>query len=96
MLLAIDVGNTQTVLGLFDGDKLAEHRRLATDASRTGDELGALLGEMLDLEIMSKLAPFAVMSTYNDRSFFSARVKPRSLKYHYVYSGWSIPALALK
>ena len=35
-------------------------------------------------------------STYNDRSFFSARVKPRSLKYHYVYSGWSIPALALK
>ena len=50
MLLAIDVGNTQTVLGLFDGESLAEHRRLATDASRTGDELGALLGEMLDLE----------------------------------------------
>ena len=43
MLLAIDVGNTQTVLGLFDGESLAEHRRLATDASRTGDELGALL-----------------------------------------------------
>ena len=50
MLLAIDVGNTQTALGLFDGDSLAEHRRLATDAGRTGDELGALLGEMLDLE----------------------------------------------
>ena len=50
MLLAIDVGNTQTVLGLFDGESLAEHRRLATDASRTGDELGALLGEMLDIE----------------------------------------------
>ncbi len=49
-LLAIDVGNTQTVLGLFDGDRLAEQRRLATDANRTGDELGALLGEMLDLE----------------------------------------------
>jgi type III pantothenate kinase len=50
MLLAIDVGNTQTVLGLFDGESLAENRRLATDASRTGDELGALLGEMLDLD----------------------------------------------
>src|SRR5215218_6812118 len=50
MLLAIDVGNTQTVLGLFDGESLAEHRRLATDASRTGDELGALLGEMLALD----------------------------------------------
>ena len=30
MLLAVDVGNTQTVLGLFDGERLAEHRRLAT------------------------------------------------------------------
>ena len=50
MLLAIDVGNTQTLLGLFDDERLAEQRRLATDASRTGDELGALLGEMVDLE----------------------------------------------
>jgi type III pantothenate kinase len=50
MLLAVDVGNTQTLLGLFDGERLAEHRRLATEASRTGDELGALLGEMLDLD----------------------------------------------
>ena len=49
MLLAVDVGNTQTVLGLYDGDRLTEQRRLATEASRTGDELGALLGEMLDL-----------------------------------------------
>ena len=49
MLLAVDVGNTQTVLGLYDGERLTEQRRLATDASRTGDELGALLGEMLDL-----------------------------------------------
>jgi type III pantothenate kinase len=49
-LLAIDVGNTQTVLGVFDGEKLAEHRRLASIASRTGDELGALIGEMFDLE----------------------------------------------
>ena len=46
----VDVGNTQTVLGLFDGERLTEQRRLATEASRTGDELGALLGEMLDLE----------------------------------------------
>jgi type III pantothenate kinase len=49
MLLAVDVGNTQTVLGLYDGDRLTEQRRLATEASRTGDELGALLGELLDL-----------------------------------------------
>src|SRR5881296_2568525 len=57
MLLAVDVGNTQTVLGLYDGDRLTEQRRLATDASRTGDELGALLGEMLDLESVDGICP---------------------------------------
>jgi type III pantothenate kinase len=53
MLLAIDVGNTQTVLGLYDGDRLAEHRRLATEAHRTADELGALFGRLLDLDSLS-------------------------------------------
>ena len=55
MLLAVDVGNTQTVLGLFDGDRLTERRRLATERNRTGDELGALLGEMLDLEAVDAI-----------------------------------------
>jgi len=39
MLLAVDVGNTQTVLGLYRDGDLAEHWRVATDRSRTGDEL---------------------------------------------------------
>ena len=47
MLLAIDVGNTQTVLGLFDGDRLAETWRLATEPRRTGDELGLTLGGLV-------------------------------------------------
>ena len=42
-LLAIDVGNTQTVLGLFEGEELREHWRVATESERTGDELGLLL-----------------------------------------------------
>jgi type III pantothenate kinase len=50
MLLAVDVGNTQTVLGLFAGERLVEHRRLATEPHRTGDELGALLRGLLDLD----------------------------------------------
>ncbi len=50
MLLAIDVGNTQTVFGLFDGGTLAEHWRVATEAHRTGDELGALVTDFLDLD----------------------------------------------
>jgi type III pantothenate kinase len=53
MLLAIDVGNTQTVLGLYDGDRLTEHWRLATEAHRTGDELGALFGRLLDLDSLA-------------------------------------------
>lgn len=50
MLLAVDVGNTQTVLGLYERDSLKEHWRLATESTRTGDELGVLLGGMLDLD----------------------------------------------
>jgi type III pantothenate kinase len=49
-LLAIDVGNTQTALGLFDGEELTEHRRLATEPTRTGDELGVLLRSLLRLD----------------------------------------------
>jgi type III pantothenate kinase len=49
VLLAIDVGNTQTVFGLFDDGTLAEHWRVATEAHRTGDELGALVGRFIDL-----------------------------------------------
>ena len=50
MLLAVDVGNTQTVLGLYRGEELVDHFRLATDRSRTGDELGVTLAALLDLE----------------------------------------------
>src|SRR6476620_5344986 len=48
-LLAIDVGNTQTALGLYEGADLARHWRLATEPQRTGDELGLFLGGLLDL-----------------------------------------------
>ena len=49
MLLAVDVGNTQTVFGLFDGERLAHHWRVATEAERTGDELAALVARLLEL-----------------------------------------------
>ena len=50
MLLAVDVGNTQTVYGLYDGERLADHRRVATEAQRTGDELAVLLSGFFDPE----------------------------------------------
>jgi type III pantothenate kinase len=43
MLLAIDVGNTNIVLGVFDGDRLAVSWRLATRRELTSDELGLLV-----------------------------------------------------
>src|SRR2546430_2437423 len=49
MLLAIDVGNTQTMFGLFDGAELTEHWRIATERHRSGDELGAQYKGFLDL-----------------------------------------------
>jgi type III pantothenate kinase len=48
MLLAVDVGNTQTVAGLYEGEELRDHWRIATERHRTGDELGALYGSFLD------------------------------------------------
>ena len=50
MLLAVDVGNTQTVLGLYEGERIVEHWRLATERTRTGDELGVFLGGLLDVD----------------------------------------------
>ncbi len=47
MLLAIDVGNTHTVLGLFDGADLVEHWRIATEAHRTADEIAVVLHGLL-------------------------------------------------
>ncbi len=49
MLLAIDVGNTQTHLGAFRGDQLAEHWRFQTRAGATGDELAERLSGLMEL-----------------------------------------------
>src|SRR5881392_3466006 len=55
-LLAIDVGNTQTVFGLFEGPELREHWRVSTEPERTGDEVGLLLRGLVDLASLEGLA----------------------------------------
>ena len=52
MLLAADVGNTQTHLGVFDGDRLIHEWRASTDSRRTTDEWGLLFGQFLALADM--------------------------------------------
>jgi type III pantothenate kinase len=53
VLLAVDVGNTQTVLGLYPDGELTEHWRLATERSTTADELGVVLSGLLELDDIS-------------------------------------------
>src|SRR5215467_12850174 len=47
MLLTIDIGNTNTVLGVFNGDTIIEHWRIATVPDRTADELAVVLHGLL-------------------------------------------------
>ena len=47
MLLTIDVGNTNTMLGIFDDDQIVEHWRIATDPARTADEIAVVLQGLL-------------------------------------------------
>src|ERR1700722_12633331 len=54
MLLTIDVGNTNTVLGIFDGDQIVEHWRINTDPDRTADEIAVLLRGLLEHSAMVK------------------------------------------
>ena len=53
-LMAIDVGNTHTVIGLFDGAELTRHWRVVTEPERTADEYGMLMWSLYhaaDMEV---------------------------------------------
>jgi type III pantothenate kinase len=46
MLLVIDVGNTNTVLGVYDGEILVDHWRIATEKGKTADEWGIMFRDL--------------------------------------------------
>jgi type III pantothenate kinase len=48
MLLVIDVGNTHTVLGVYEGENLLHHWRVWTDQQKTSDEYGILIRNLYD------------------------------------------------
>jgi len=50
VLFAIDVGNTQILMGVYDGDTLRVHWRLSTDRARTVDEFGILARNLFQLD----------------------------------------------
>ncbi|HEX2240552.1 MAG TPA: type III pantothenate kinase [Actinomycetota bacterium] len=65
MLLAVDVGNTQTHLGIFDQSSLIHEWRARTEARRTADELAVLFGDFLalgDLSFSRQITGVAICS----------------------------------
>ncbi len=64
MFLAVDIGNTQTVLGLYSADKLLAHWRIATVASDTADELAIRVKALFALEKLNSydIADVAIAS----------------------------------
>jgi len=85
-LLAIDIGNTNTVLGVYQGDELVAHWRIQTDQRRTADEYAVLLRELMvvggfhirDVShgIMSSVVPPV---SFELSSFFERHVKAPAL-----------------
>ena len=61
MLLAIDIGNTNIVLGVFDGKRLAHSWRLTTLRERTADELGLLVHGLFDVSRIDRKAVRSVI-----------------------------------
>ncbi|GAB2820259.1 type III pantothenate kinase [Actinocorallia aurea] len=66
MLLTIDVGNTHTVLGLFEAEEVIEHWRINTDPRRTADEIAVVLQGLVNqspLLVGTDISGIALCST---------------------------------
>mgnify|MGYP003956169949 CR=1 FL=1 len=50
MLLVVDVGNTNIVMGVYEGERLIQHWRLETRKSKTSDEYGMLIRQLCELK----------------------------------------------
>src|SRR5262245_26800557 len=84
MLLAIDVGNTNTVLGVYDGKKLLAHWRMETNARRTYDEDGIFVrqccqysgidpAKVLSVAVSSVVPPLQFNLEKMSERYFKAR-----------------------
>ena len=61
MLLVVDVGNTHTVLGMYEGEKLLHHWRVWTDQQKTSDEYGILIRNLYDASHLSSREVTAII-----------------------------------
>ncbi len=79
MLLAIDVGNTNIVLGVYQGRKLIDHWRLETHVGRTYDEYGVLVRQLLvgaDVQL-AQIDSMAISSVVPPLQFNLTRMSER-------------------
>src|SRR5450631_3567120 len=93
MLLVIDVGNTNIVVGVFDGERLVADFRLHTNERATGDELGLTTTELLrrrgiEVGAVSALAVANVVHRWRGRSTRCRVCTSTALLW------WSVPAPA--
>jgi type III pantothenate kinase len=64
MLLVVDIGNTNVVFGLYEGRELTHTFRVSTERTRTEDEYGVLLAELLRLRgVRSELVQTAIIAS---------------------------------
>lgn len=74
MLLAIDVGNTNTKFALIEGDAIVHRWRLSTDANRTADEYAVWLSQLMQLEGVERArVTNAIISTVVPPTLFDLR-----------------------
>ena len=67
MLLAIDVGNTNIVLGLFEGSKLSHQFRVETRQHRTADEYAVVVHQLLSMRNVATAGVHAAIVRGLDR-----------------------------
>ena len=67
MLLVIDVGNTNFVLGLYDGEELVNCWRMTTGGNRTADETGMFIHGLFDAEGVNAKDVEAVIKVYRNQ-----------------------------
>lgn len=60
-LLAVDIGNTTTVIGFYQGERLLNYFRLASSHTLTADEAGVLIGNLRDHQFKSPVGPWGVV-----------------------------------
>jgi type III pantothenate kinase len=80
-LLAIDVGNTHTVLGVFRGTQLVDSWRMATRMARTADEVWVLTEQFLALASIEsrQITGMAISSVVPEMTTVYARISQRRL-----------------